>query len=150
MQKSDEFDEWWTIRQSFPFQSFPFNTFPMKVTINSSKFCSSNFLKCLIRQISSHFCIVKVLRYTVASWLYCISLHTYIIYACIAMTSCSMCHILILYVYVYICLGVCMNQALETSVCTWNACMQLLLPIFASYVGIGWYRVIPNELFNKL
>ena len=37
----------------------------MKTLLNSSKFCSSNFLICLIRQISSDFSTVKVLRYTV-------------------------------------------------------------------------------------
>ena len=64
----DEFDERPAIRQSFPFQLFPVNAFPMKPTINSSKFCSSNFLTCLIRQISSDgFSTVKVFRYTVCS-----------------------------------------------------------------------------------
>ena len=37
----------------------------MKATVNSSKFCSSKFLTCSIRQISSDFSTVKVLRYTV-------------------------------------------------------------------------------------
>ena len=59
------FDEWQAIRQSFPFQSFPCNTSPMKATINLSKFCSSNFLARLIRQILSDFSTVKVLRYMV-------------------------------------------------------------------------------------
>ena len=59
------FDERQAIHQSFPFQSFSVNTFPMKATINSSKFCSSKFLTCSIRQISSDFSTVKVLRYTV-------------------------------------------------------------------------------------
>ena len=34
-------------------------------TNNLSKFCSSNFLTCLIHQISSDFATVKILRYTV-------------------------------------------------------------------------------------
>ena len=37
----------------------------MKATVNSSKFCLSNFHKCLIRQILSDFSTVKVLRYMV-------------------------------------------------------------------------------------
>ena len=37
----------------------------MKTLLNSSKFCLSNFLICLICQISSDFSTVKVLRYTV-------------------------------------------------------------------------------------
>ena len=49
----------------FPSNLFPVNAFPMKPTINSSKFYSSNFLTCLIRQILSDFSTVKVLRYTV-------------------------------------------------------------------------------------
>ena len=57
--------EWQVIRQNFPSNLFPVNTFPMKATINSSKFCSSNFLTCLIHQISSDFSTVKVLHYTV-------------------------------------------------------------------------------------
>lgn len=65
VKKSDEFDEWPAICQNFPFQPFPCNAFPVKPTINSSKYCSSNFLTCLIRQISSHFSTIKVLRYTV-------------------------------------------------------------------------------------
>ena len=65
VEKSDEFDKWQAIRQNFTFQSFPVNTVPMKATINSSKFCSSKFLTCLICQISSQFSTVKVLRYTV-------------------------------------------------------------------------------------
>ena len=68
MEKSDEFDEWQAIRQSFPFQSFVCNTSPMKATINSLKFCSPNFLTCLIRQISSDFSTIKVLRYTVHTY----------------------------------------------------------------------------------
>ena len=62
--KSDEFDEWLAIRQSFPFQPFLVNTFPMKPTINSSKFCSSKlratpFVK--IRQTfpPSKFCAIR-------------------------------------------------------------------------------------------
>ena len=47
----------------FSFNLFPVNTFPMKATINSSKFCSSKFLTCSIRQISSDFSTIKVLRY---------------------------------------------------------------------------------------
>ena len=37
----------------------------MKTTINSSKFCSSKFLTCSIRQISSDFSTIKVLHYMV-------------------------------------------------------------------------------------
>ena len=63
MEKSDKFDKWQAIRQSFPFQSFPCNTFPMKATINLSKFCLSNFLTCLIYQIQtfplSKFCAIQ-------------------------------------------------------------------------------------------
>ena len=36
--------------------------------INSSKFCSSNFLTCFIHQISSDFSTVKDLRYTVFAY----------------------------------------------------------------------------------
>ena len=48
--KSDKFDEWWVICQSFPFQSFPCNTFPMKATINLLKFCLPKFHVCPICQ----------------------------------------------------------------------------------------------------
>ena len=37
----------------------------IKTLLNSSKFCSSNFLICLIHQISSDFSTVKVLHYMV-------------------------------------------------------------------------------------
>ena len=42
----------------------------MKATINSSKFCSSKFLTCSIRQILSDFSTVKVLRYMLFGWCY--------------------------------------------------------------------------------
>ena len=70
VEKSDEFDEWRAIRQIFHSSPFPVNTFPMKATTNSSKFCSSNFLTCLIRQVSSDFSTVKVLCYTVAKYIH--------------------------------------------------------------------------------
>ena len=72
MEKSDEFDESLAIRQSFPYQYFTLSLIAIdRVVIcvgeynDSSKFYSSNFLTCLIRQISSDFSTVKVLRYTV-------------------------------------------------------------------------------------
>ena len=70
----DEFDEWPAIRQSFPFQPFPcycfsyeaYNQFVKVLLVKLSDMLdSSNFLTCLIHQISSDFSTVKVLRYTV-------------------------------------------------------------------------------------
>ena len=56
------YEFWRTASDSskFSLSIFPVNTFPMKATINSSK-----FLTCSIRQISSDFSTVKVLRHTV-------------------------------------------------------------------------------------
>ena len=74
VEKSDEFDEWRAIHQSFPFQSFPCNTSPMKATINLSKFCSSNFLTCLdlskFRQTfpPSKFCTIRYIKSTVLAY----------------------------------------------------------------------------------
>ena len=61
VEKSDEFDEQRTIRQSFPFQSFPVNTFPMKavkvlLVKVSDMLDSSNF---------TDFSTAKVLHYMV-------------------------------------------------------------------------------------
>ena len=57
--KSDKFDEWRAIRQSFPFQSFPVNTFPMKNTIKVLLVKVSDMLD------SSDFFTIKILRHTV-------------------------------------------------------------------------------------
>ena len=40
VEKSNEFDEWQAICQSFPCNLFPDNAFPIKATINSSKSCT--------------------------------------------------------------------------------------------------------------
>ena len=74
MEKSDEFDKWRVIRQSFPFQSFPVNTFPMKATINSSKFCSSKFNSDMLD--SSNFVRLPVSKFYAIQYLLIVHIHT--------------------------------------------------------------------------
>ena len=50
----------------------------MKATINSSKFYSSKFQECSIRQILSDFSTVKVLHYTVYTYIYSVYIHIHI------------------------------------------------------------------------
>ena len=51
----DEFNiEWSAIHQKFSFKPFLCNTFPMKITVNLSKFCSSNFIHAPFIKILPH------------------------------------------------------------------------------------------------